>query len=133
MKLQLAVIELLNRLNDERIRKRKRYRVKLKISRRSNIEYKLENFHRTLKRIGKIRNIEIHIYPNDHDPPHFHVKCRGQFEVKVSIVDNSILDVKFGTIRRNDKQIILTWAEENNELLWREWKSMRPTVISYSA
>jgi Domain of unknown function (DUF4160) len=28
--------------------------------------------------VGKIRNMKIEIYPNDHNPPHFHIRSNDQ-------------------------------------------------------
>lgn len=33
----------------------------------------IENFE-TKRRVGVINDLELHIYSNDHNPPHFHVK-----------------------------------------------------------
>jgi hypothetical protein len=42
------------------------------------------------ERVITIRNMEIIIYPNDHNPPHFHVKSKdNEIDAKFLIIDGT--------------------------------------------
>jgi len=44
------------------------------------------------ERIATVRNMQIIIYSNDHNPPHFHVKSKdGSIDAKFKIEDCSLL------------------------------------------
>ena len=52
------------------------------------------------ERVGVVGNIDIVIYTNDHNPPHFHVKTKdGTIDAKFKIEDGSFIS---GSIGSND-------------------------------
>lgn len=81
----------------------------------------------TKKRVDKIGNILIEIYPNDHPPAHFHVTC-PQYKAKYTIEDGQLLAVITGKLLKSDSHKITAWAIAHRELLIQIWQETRPTV-----
>lgn len=74
------------------------------------------------KLIDRVEGMKIEIYPNDHNPPHFHV--RGpEVDAKFSIEDGSHLK---GGISRNQLKKIQYFYQRMRPHLIREWNSLRP-------
>lgn len=71
----------------------------------------------TLVAIGRLR---IRIYPNDHNPPHFHVLTPDH----AAAVSIATLEILAGYIPESDLRIALRWARENMERLEHEWASL---------
>ena len=71
----------------------------------------------TLVRLG---NIKIQMFADDHNPPHFHV-VTPDHEALVSLASHVVLR---GAIRASDLRTALAWANENAELLAREWSRL---------
>ncbi|MCL8385867.1 DUF4160 domain-containing protein [Xanthobacter aminoxidans] len=72
-----------------------------------------------MPRIVALGNWVIYIYPDDHAPPHFHVRGAG-LDAQIEIES---LQVLRGCIPRNDLPGILAWAAENKALLIEKWKA----------
>ncbi len=70
-------------------------------------------------------NKKIHIYLNEHAPPHFHVKYAG-YEGSFAIEDCQYLK---GNIPKKDCVIIKYWYDTYNgrSLLVKNWNNTRPT------
>ena len=50
------------------------------------------------EKIGNIREMEIFIYSNDHNPPHFHVKSKdGKINAKFKIENCELLNGEIGS------------------------------------
>jgi hypothetical protein len=58
--------------------------------------------------IGRIGSLDVMIFRNDHNPPHFHV-VGADFSAKVTIADFALLSSK-GQIRRRDIRDIAAWG-----------------------
>lgn len=68
-----------------------------------------------------IGNLRIRIYPNDHNPPHFHILTPNH-AASVSIASLEILN---GYLPATDLRIALRWARENRGKLEDEWSRLR--------
>lgn len=73
------------------------------------------------ERIGKINDLEIHIYTNDHNPPHFHVKTRKKnIDAKFSIETGEFLSGTIST--KNIKRVMAFYNSPKTKLvLERVW------------
>ena len=68
--------------------------------------------------ICRLANVTIYIYPDDHAPPHFHVRgphSNAQVHIET-------LQVMRGTYRAVDLAEAIAWAAENQPLLRRRWR-----------
>lgn len=75
-------------------------------------------------RVDTIRGLKVEIYPNEHTPPHFHVKSPN-IDVRIRIKDCSIIEGKIG---QNDYQKILYWYRAGSKkVLIEKWNELRPT------
>lgn len=75
------------------------------------------------KLVDRIDNIKIEIYPNEHPPPHFHIKT-SNFNVSLTIMDCEILE---GSLKSNDFKKIKYFHERNKDKLIKVWNELRPT------
>lgn len=74
--------------------------------------------------VASIHGIRIEIYPNEHTPPHFHVRSPN-IDASFRIVDCSLIN---GTISPKDFEKVLYWYEAGSkQLLIEEWNKFRPT------
>ncbi len=79
----------------------------------------------------QIDGLEIKFYPNDHDPEHFHVLKKGEWEIKVffRLCDeiNLVYELKWKLKSlgpsSNDKKRICNYVEKCKDHLEREWKT----------
>ena len=67
--------------------------------------------------IKALDGIEIRIFPDDHNPPHFRVFGPG---ITFSVAMQT-LEVLAGKYHRNAKQVMV-WAKTNKTLLHAEWE-----------
>lgn len=65
--------------------------------------------------IGDIGQLSIDVY-TDHEPKHFHVKKKDEFEVKLTIKSLAIIDY--------------VWQKNNKEISTKEIKSIKEWLIS---
>ena len=68
--------------------------------------------------IGRIGALDVMIFRNDHEPPHFHV-IGAEFSAKFTIADVELLSSK-GRIRRRDIREIEAWGTEAPKRAIRE-------------
>jgi hypothetical protein len=73
--------------------------------------------------IGRIGSLDVMIFRNDHDPPHFHVIGR-EFSAKFTIADQELLSCK-GRIRRRDSREIEAWGQQHQNELHLNWQPAR--------
>ncbi|MBU1013491.1 MAG: DUF4160 domain-containing protein [Bacteroidetes bacterium] len=73
--------------------------------------------------VASVNNLRIEIRPNEHPPPHFHVKSD---EINASF---GIIDCKFlkGEINSKDRRRIERFHKESIDLLIETWNKLRPT------
>lgn len=87
------------------------------------INFLLEHPSVSIKeRIGTVKDMKIIVYPNDHQPPHFHVKSNDhQIDAKF-LIENCEL-IKGEISARNRKCIEAFWISEKGKIiLERVWK-----------
>ena len=75
--------------------------------------------------VGKIRNMKIEIYPNDHNPPHFHVKSNDlSIDATFRLDDCTLLK---GQIDSNDLKRIKAFFNDNNtqQLMKEMWNKSK--------
>ena len=73
--------------------------------------------------IDKIGNLRIEIYPNEHPPPHFHVRC-SEFNVSIDILSGEIIK---GELTKKSRKKIQYFQESQREKLIAAWNELRPT------
>jgi len=73
--------------------------------------------------VQAINGIRIIIYPNDHNPPHFHVVGNG-IDAKFSIESGAMIS---GNIKQRHEKIIKTWFQHSKDKLISAWDKTRPT------
>ena len=71
-----------------------------------------------MPQISRFFGIIIAMYFDDHHPPHFHAKYEN-FEVKISIIDFSILD---GKLPSRVLGFVLEWASLHRKELIDNWE-----------
>jgi len=77
--------------------------------------------------VARIKNIHFEIRPNDHNPPHFHVKINGgEYNASYSI---DMLENLAGRLPNHLEREVLKWAKENQTLLMQTWDRMRPQIV----
>ncbi len=83
-----------------------------------------------LVRAFSLPGIRCWFYSNDHDPPHFHAKKDGEWEVRVFFLEgrDSILQEKWKwnrTAMRNDlRRDLIRLATEYRQELLKEWEKI---------
>ncbi|MDB5523696.1 MAG: hypothetical protein JWM58_1459 [Rhizobium sp.] len=67
-------------------------------------------------------NVKLHIYADDHNPPHFHVSTPDH-DALIQISDLSVLQ---GQITKRNLDTVIDWAsvDENKKALEDEWKRL---------
>lgn len=73
--------------------------------------------------VNRVNGLKIEIYPNEHAPPHFHVKSPN---VNASFTIDSCKLLN-GTISSKDKDKIEYWHLHSKPLLIEVWNDTRPT------
>ncbi len=77
------------------------------------------------KLVDKINNLKIHIYPNDHNPPHFHV-LTDNINASFNIQTGELIR---GTIDPKDQKRIKYFYENQKENLLEIWRDLRTDLI----
>jgi hypothetical protein len=73
--------------------------------------------------IGRIGSLEVMIFRNDHDPPHFHV-LGAEFSAKFTVADCELMSCK-GRIRRRDIRDVEAWGQSHRHELYLNWQLAR--------
>jgi hypothetical protein len=75
----------------------------------------------------EIPGLTIWFWSNDHEPPHFHVKRRGEWEVKVHFLldGNQMIEVLNGKPAGKTLKQIITLAEAHRLELLEQWQTLR--------
>jgi hypothetical protein len=71
--------------------------------------------------ISRFYGIVIHMFFNEHPPPHFHAKY-GEFEVAININNLSILH---GIFPSRALGMTIEWASAHQQELKRLWEKLR--------
>ena len=69
-----------------------------------------------------IDGISILMFPNDHNPPHFHVRFAG----KTGKFDIATARMIKGTIDRRTITKVERWIPDNRDMLLQAWSTFRP-------
>ncbi len=72
--------------------------------------------------VDRVQNLKIEIYPNEHPPPHFHVRC-PQFNVSVNIQTGEIIK---GDLPKNARKKIAYYHRIKKHKLIAIWNKLRP-------
>ena len=75
------------------------------------------------KLVNRIDNIKIEIYPNEHPPPHFHVKT-SNFNVSLTIENCEILE---GSLNSSDYKKVKYFHSNHRDTLVKVWNKLRPS------
>lgn len=75
------------------------------------------------KLVQIIDEAKIEIYPEEHGPPHFHVKTKNE-DVSIAIESFKILN---GSLKRNTLRKVKYFYDNNRELLISFWNATRPS------
>jgi hypothetical protein len=73
--------------------------------------------------VARVKGIEIHVYSNEHAPPHFHVKS-ADLDASFAIADCAYLT---GNIDGREQRLVRWWYERSRPLLVAAWNASRPT------
>lgn len=76
----------------------------------------------------QISRLKIWFWSNDHEPPHFHVKRRGEWEVKVSFMlapDEMIEILGSGRPSKKELKALTQLAVEHRLELLEQWQQIR--------
>lgn len=77
----------------------------------------------TRRRVAQINGVSIHVYSDEHPPPHFHVKCSGK-EASFTIETCKRIE---GNLGRREEKILKYWFELNGQsMLIEAWNNTRP-------
>jgi hypothetical protein len=78
------------------------------------------------EQVGRIRNLKVEIYSNDHNPPHFHVKSNDNSINATFRIDNG--ELINGLIDKNDRKRIEAFCRDpHNQLLMKDtWNKSKP-------
>ena len=68
--------------------------------------------------VSRFRGIQISIYLNDHNPPHFHVRYQRE-RAKVAII---ALDIIQGHLFRPTRRRVVEWASLRQQELREAWE-----------
>ncbi len=69
--------------------------------------------------ISRFFGIIIHMFFNDHNPPHFHARY-GEYEALISIADLKIIE---GSLPPRAYGLVVEWASIHKNELQENWKA----------
>jgi hypothetical protein len=78
--------------------------------------------------IAIIDGISILMWPNDHNPPHFHVRFAGRTG-KFDIATGRMIK---GTLDRKTVRKLQSWTFANQDMLLQAWTNFRPRTTTTS-
>jgi Domain of unknown function (DUF4160) len=76
-----------------------------------------------------IAGMRLWFYSNDHEPPHFHAKRRGEWEYKVNFMlppdemFELIRSTKKAQLSRGDRKLLEQMVEQHRFEILREWEA----------
>ena len=68
--------------------------------------------------------IKIEVFPNDHNPLHFHVTYSGER----AIVDIKRLEIIHGNLPAKQFRSVAEWAKSRQKMLLTRFKELNPTL-----
>jgi hypothetical protein len=72
--------------------------------------------------------MQLWFYPNDHQPPHFHAKRRGEWEYKVNFLQavDEMLELVWSKkkvrMSKGDRQLLQQMVEQHRFAILQEWE-----------
>lgn len=74
-----------------------------------------------------ISGLKIWFWSNDHAPPHFHVKKRGEWEIKVAFLEDAsqMIEVVFGKPTAKVVKEIYELAAQHRLELLKQWQQIQ--------
>lgn len=63
------------------------------------------------------------MYFNEHNPPHFHAEY-NEFNASISIETLGLIE---GKLPSRVMSLVVEWAQEHQDELWKNWDSIRET------
>jgi hypothetical protein len=79
-------------------------------------------------RAFSVPGLKLWFYSNDHEPPHFHAKRTGEWEVKIHFLEDvdGMIEVKWQLSPPPAKVLknLAALAEEHREALLAEWEAV---------
>ena len=75
----------------------------------------------------QIAGLKIWFWSNDHEPPHFHVKQNGKWEVKVSFLEDpsAMIEIVFGKPKSKALKELTELTEQYRLELFAQWQQIR--------
>jgi hypothetical protein len=73
--------------------------------------------------VARVYGLQIHVYANDHSPPHFHV-IRPDIDASFRIDNGAFLK---GSIDGREQRLVQWWYERSRDLLVETWNATRPS------
>lgn len=74
-------------------------------------------------RVDSVNGLKLEIYPNEHPPPHFHVRS-ATVNASFRIDNGKLLN---GKVSKGDYKKIQFWYQHSKALLIEVWDDTRPT------
>jgi hypothetical protein len=75
-----------------------------------------------------IPGVRCWFYSNDHDPPHFHAKRDGQWEVRIRFLENAGAMIEFvwrnANMSRHDRKELTDLSSAHRDALLQEWEQI---------
>ncbi|MBN8712492.1 MAG: DUF4160 domain-containing protein [Xanthomonadales bacterium] len=73
--------------------------------------------------VARVEGLQIHVYANEHAPPHFHVKGKG-INASFTIQDCTLMH---GDIGGRECRLVQWWFERSHPQIVAAWKATRPS------
>ncbi len=75
----------------------------------------------------QIAGLKIWFWSNDHEPPHFHVKQNGNWEVKISFLEatSAMIEIVFGKPKSKALRELTKLTEQHRLELFEQWQQIR--------
>jgi hypothetical protein len=90
----------------------------------SNIQIDHDGTLRFIRQqVGAVNGLKIHIFANEHPPPHFHIKT-PTIEATFDILDCKLLT---GYVAGRDRRLIQYWHTRAKPKLIQTWNELRPS------
>lgn len=73
--------------------------------------------------VARVRGLQIHVYSDEHSPPHFHVKS-PDVDASFTVKDCTFLR---GNIDSREQKLVRWWYDRSRPLLVATWNATRPS------
>lgn len=78
------------------------------------------------QRVDYVDGLRIEVYPDEHPPPHFHVKG-ANIDATFNILDCTYIN---GHIRPREEKLVKWWYQHSRPALIKIWNETRPSNCS---